>query len=296
VASAALGVPMLAAPDAVARLAGVDDIKLAPHVIQAVGGRELLHATALLVGSPRTVWTRVAGDAVDLVLLARALGSRDDGRASRTTVATAAVVGLAAVDTLAAIRSRRTSQHGRGKPGPLKLEASVTVRRTPQEVYDFWRDFENLPSFMSHLQAVSVDGEGRSTWTAKAPIRRSVTWQAELTGDEAGRRISWKSLPGADVDNSGTVHFAETPDATGTEIRVVLHYDVPGGAVGRAVARLWGQEPSQQVRDDLRRLKAIMETGDVVRSDALPDGADSSRIMSSPGQPSKDSRKGKDGR
>ncbi len=288
VASAALGVPMVAAPDTVARLAGVDDVAVAPHVIQAVGVRELMHASALLVGPPKTVWTRVAGDAVDLVLLARAVTSRNGERQTRVSVATAAVAGIAAIDTVAAIRARHTGQHGRGRPGPLQLQASVTVRCSPKEVYELWRDFERLPEFMGHLRSVTVDGEGRSTWTANAPIKKQVSWQAELTGDEPGRRISWKSLPGADVANSGTVHFAETPDGSGTEVRVSLHYDVPGGAVGRAVARLWGEEPVQQVHDDLRRLKAILETGDVVRSDALPDGPDSGHQMSQrPAQPQK---------
>jgi uncharacterized membrane protein len=288
VASAVLGVPMITAPDAVARLAGVDNVKVAPHVIQAVGVRELMHATTLLVGPPKTVWTRVAGDAVDLVLLARAVATRRGERQTRVSLATAAVAGIAAIDTVAAIRARHTGQHGRGKPGPLHLKASVTVRCPPREVYDYWRDFERLPQFMGHLQSVTVDGAGRSTWTASAPIKKHVTWQAEMTGDEPGRRISWKSLPGADVANSGTVHFAETPDGSGTEVRVNLHYDVPGGAVGRAVARLWGEEPTQQVHDDLRRFKAIMETGDVVRSDALPDGPDSGHQMSQrPAQPQK---------
>jgi uncharacterized membrane protein len=286
VASAALAVPMVTSPDTVARLAGVDDIKVAPHIIQAVGARELMHATTLLAGPPRTVWTRVAGDAVDLVLLARAVASRRGGRQTRVSVATAAVAGIAAIDTIAAIRARHTGQHGRGRPGPLRLEASVTVRCPPQQVYDYWRDLERLPQFMGHLRSVTVDGQGRSTWTANAPIRRQVTWQVEMTGDEPGRRISWKSLPGGDVDCSGTVHFAETPDRSGTEVRVRLHYDVPGGAVGRAVARLWGEEPTQQVHDDLRRFKAIVETGDVVRSDAMPDGPDSGHQLSQrPAQP-----------
>jgi uncharacterized membrane protein len=294
VASVALGVPMLTSPDTVARLAGVEDVAVAPHLIQAVGVRELLHAATLLVGPPKTVWTRVAGDAVDLVLLARAVAGRNGERQTRVSVATAAVAGIAAIDTVAAIRARHTGQHGRGKPGPLQVKASVTVRCSPQEVYELWRDFERLPEFMGHLRSVSVDGEGRSTWTANAPIKKQVTWQAELTGDDPGRRISWKSLPGADVANSGTVHFAETPDGSGTEVRVSLHYDVPGGAVGRAVARLWGEEPVQQVHDDLRRLKAILETGDVVRSDALPDGPDSGHQMSQrPAQPVKSDKKTK---
>jgi uncharacterized membrane protein len=257
-------------------------------VIRAVGYRELVHAVTLLVGSPTTVWTRVAGDALDLALLGRALADRGGERRTRVTATTAVVAGLAAVDLVAALRTRRDGQHGRGRPGPLQVQAAVTVRSSPQEVYAYWRDLENLPSFMGHLRSVTDDGAGRSTWTANAPVRKSVRWQAELTGDVPGKRISWKSLPGADVANSGTVHFAATPDGEATEVRVSLHYDVPGGAVGRAVARLWGEEPTQQVNDDLRRFKQILETGSLVVSDAMPHGADSGHQMSQrPAQPAK---------
>lgn len=286
--SLALGVPAVAAPDAVSRLVGVDDSATAPRVVSAVGYRELVHAVTLLVGSPTTVWTRVAGDVVDLVTLGQALAHRSGERRTRVTATTAVVAGLTAVDLVAALRSRGSGQHGRGRPGPLVAQAATTIRRSPRQVYDYWRDLENLPTFMTHLRSVTDDGGGRSTWTADAPIRRSVRWQAELTGDVPGQRISWKSLPGADVDNSGTVHFAPTPDGEATEVRVRLHYDVPGGAVGRAVARLWGEEPVQQVNDDLRRFKQILETGSVVVSDGLPHGVDSGHQLSQrPAQPSR---------
>jgi uncharacterized membrane protein len=273
VASLGLAVPMLRRTDDVAAWAGVDDVPLAPTVIRAVGARELLHAVLLLVGPHRSVWTRVAGDAVDVGVLASVLPTRTGDRRSRTTAAMAAVLGLAAVDVYAATRASR-AQHGHGRPGPLELHASVTVNTTPDEAYAFWRDFENLPSFMLHLVSVTETGEGRSRWEASAPLGKTVSWEAELTGDEPGRRISWKSLPKSTVDNSGTVHFAAAPGDRGTEVRIHLHYDVPGGRVGRAVAKLFGEEPDQQVRDDLRRFKQVLETGDIVRSDALPHGTD----------------------
>jgi len=273
VASAGLGVPMLWKTDEVAEAAGVDDSRMAPAVIQAVGTRELVHAALLLLGPSRSVWTRVVGDAGDLAVLTRALQNRTGARRSRTQAATLAVLGITAFDLYVATRTLRR-QHGKGRPGPLELHASATVNRSPQESYAYWRDFENLPSFMLHLRSVTQDGNGRSRWEANAPIRRKVKWDAEITGDEPGRRISWKSLPGADIDNSGTVHFAPAPDGEGTEVRVHLHYDVPGGRVGRMVAKLWGEEPEQQVRDDLRRFKQVLETGDLVRSDALPQGTD----------------------
>jgi uncharacterized membrane protein len=168
----------------------------------------------------------------------------------------------------------------------LQVEAAVTVNRSPEDVYEFWRDLTRLPTFMRHLESVTSVGEDRTHWVARAPLRRSVEWDAEMTGDEAGRRISWRSLPGADIDNSGTVHFAPAPDQDGTEVRVSLHYDVPGGAIGRAAAKLLGEEPEQQVRDDLRRFKQVLETGDIVRSDALPEGtAAGHQFIQRPAQP-----------
>ncbi len=277
-ASAGLGVPMVWRPDAVARRVGVDDAAVATSVIRAVGARELLHAGLLLLGPRRFVWTRVAGDAMDLAVMGHALRSRRGERRSRLTVATVAVLGITAVDAYAAARTAR-AQHGNGRPGPLELQATTTVNRSPEEVYAFWRDLGNLPSFMGHLESVTDHGDGTSSWVAKAPLGKSVSWDAEITGEEAGRRLAWRSLEGAGVDNSGTVHFAAAPGDRGTEVKVVLHYDVPGGALGRATAKLLGEEPEQQVRDDLRRFKQVMETGQVVRSDGLPEGTDAKKQL-----------------
>jgi len=287
VASVGLGVPMLWRTNDVARLIGVDDSPQASTVIRAVGAREMAHAGLLLLGPQRAVWTRVTGDAMDLAVLGGALKQRTGERRMRTKAATLAVLGIAAVDLYAAARAGN-QQHGKGRPGPLELYASVTVNKSPEEVYAFWRDLENLPTFMLHLQHVSEDGDGRTHWVANAPVRRKVTWDAEITGDEPGRRISWKSLPGADVDNSGTVHFAPAPGGRGTEVRVVMHYDVPGGRVGRVLAKVFGEEPEQQVRDDLRRFKQVMETGDIVRTDGLPHGTDARhQLAQRPAQPSR---------
>jgi uncharacterized membrane protein len=257
----ALGVPQVALPLAAARAGGVDDLKQASGVIRAMGARDIALGLALLVGPPRTIWARVACDAVDLALMGSLLPGREGQRRRRLAVATVAIGALSAVDVYAAVRASRRRQHGQGRPGPLELDATTIVSKDPQAVYAFWRDFENLPTFMRHLQSVTDTGDGLSRWVANAPLKRSVSWEAEMTGDEPGRRISWRSLPGADIDNSGTVHFAATPDGTGTEVRVVLHYDVPGGPLGRGVARLLGEEPEQQVRDDLSRFKQVLESG-----------------------------------
>ena len=275
VASLGLAAAPLARTAQVARMTGTDNSAVATEVIKAVGVREAAHALALLAGPPSMVWTRVLGDAADLAILEKARRSRKGERSRRVSMTMAAVLGITALDVYGAVKATRTAgQHGRGRPGPLHLDASVTVNRPVDEVYAFWRDFENLPTFMGHLRSVTVDGFDRSHWVARAPLKKSVEWDAELTGDDRFRRISWRSLPHADIDNSGTVHFDTAPDGAGTEVRVTLHYDVPGGAIGRAVAKILGEEPEQQVRDDLRRFKQVLETGDIVRSDGLPDGSE----------------------
>jgi uncharacterized membrane protein len=147
---------------------------------------------------------------------------------------------------------------GRG----VKVEESIVINnRTPEELYHFWRNFENLPSFMNHLESVQMQGATRSHWVAKAPAGTSVEWDAEVYNEKEGELIAWRSLEGADVDSAGSVHFTAAPGGGGTEVKVVLKYDPPGGVIGATVAKLFGEEPSQQIQDDLRRFKQLMETG-----------------------------------
>jgi uncharacterized membrane protein len=154
----------------------------------------------------------------------------------------------------------------------ITVERSTTVMRPREEVYAFWRDLENLPRFMHHLEHVEATTPGRSRWTANAP-GGSVEWDAEITEDTPNERLSWRSLPGAEVENSGSVSFVDAPGDRGTEVHVSLAYDPPAGAAGAKVAKLFGEEPSQQIRDDLRRFKQVMETGEVVLSDGSLGGA-----------------------
>jgi uncharacterized membrane protein len=121
---------------------------------------------------------------------------------------------------------------------------------------------------MIHLESVTTGPGGRSHWVAKAP-GGSVEWDAEITEDQPGELLSWQSIEGADVANGGSVRFADAPGDRGTEIHVALHYDPPGGTAGAMVAKLFGEEPSQQLLDDLRRFKQVMETGEVVRSEGV---------------------------
>jgi uncharacterized membrane protein len=149
---------------------------------------------------------------------------------------------------------------------------AITIKKSREEVYAFWRNFENLPQFMYHLDSVQVRESGRSHWVAKAPAGTTVEWDAEVTEDVPNERIAWRSLPGADVANWGSVEFRRGAGDRGTEVHVQIHYDPPAGTLGKVVAKLFGEEPEQQVGDDLRRLKQVLETGEVVRSEATPEG------------------------
>ena len=179
------------------------------------------------------------------------------------------VAAILAADVVAAARTRR------GVPTTSRqaeLTATTTIRRPRREVYEFWRRLENLPTFMAHVDDVITVDEGRSRWRATAPFDRTVSWVAQLTDDVPDTLISWRSVGPTPTPNSGSVTFSTAPDGVSTEVHVRLRYDLPGGKIGAAVARYFGEEPHQQVDDDLRRLKQVMEAGEVMRSDGAPAG------------------------
>jgi uncharacterized membrane protein len=271
-ASAGLGVVQLAAPGAVARLTGIEALPWPRGVVRLVGVRELFHA-AVLLGTRRPaefVWTRVAGDAMALALLGCAMSRGDEGTRRRVMAASAAVVGITAADVYTMLRAR--SRAAVTRTGPTPLHAAITVNRPRQEVYRYWRDLENLPRFMAHLESVQTMPGGYSRWRAKGPMKKSVEWDAEIVEDRPGEVIAWRSAKGTAVRNSGSVRFADAPAGRGTEVRVEIDYRPPAGRMGLAIARLWAEHPEQQVRDDLCRFKQVIETGDVVRSEGSPEG------------------------
>jgi uncharacterized membrane protein len=183
-------------------------------------------------------------------LIAKALKGQE-GKAAR-----------AGVGSRGGDRTSPVASVGRGEG--IKVEESVTINRPVLEVYRFWRNFENLPRFMDHLEAVTVIDDVRSHWVAKGPAGTRVEWDAIIHNEVDDELIAWRSLPGSEVNNAGSVHFTPTPDGTGTDVRVVLSYEPPAGKVGAAVAKLLGEEPSKQVADDLRRFKQVMDSGDVL--------------------------------
>jgi uncharacterized membrane protein len=139
------------------------------------------------------------------------------------------------------------------------VSKSITIDRPVGEIYRFWRSLENLPRAMSHLESVREHPNGRSHWTAKGPAGRKVEWDAEILVDRENEIISWRSIEGADVPNEGTVRFKDVGNGQRTEVKVSLTYHPPGGALGAAIAKLFGEEPSQQVEEDLRKLKKELE-------------------------------------
>jgi uncharacterized membrane protein len=142
-----------------------------------------------------------------------------------------------------------------------KVEKSVLINRPAAELYRYWRNFENLPRFMNHLESVTVTGGDRSHWVAKAPAGTTVEWDAEVYNEKEGELIAWRTLEGSQVASAGSVRFEEAPGGQSTLVRVSLKYDPPAGKIGALVARLFGENPEQQIDEDLERFRQLMETG-----------------------------------
>ncbi len=154
----------------------------------------------------------------------------------------------------------------------IKVEKTVTIDKPASELYHFWHNFENLPNFMKHLKSVKVYDAKRSHWIASGPLGGSVEWDADIIEDRENEFISWASVEGADVDNSGFVRFKKAPGDRGTEVKVVMEYNPPGGALTATFAKLFGEEPEQQIGDELRRFKMLMEAGEIATNEGQPRG------------------------
>lgn len=264
--SIGLGLAEILAPRAVARAIGMPDASTT--VLRSFGAREIASGLAILTEPNRAtwLWSRVAGDAIDLSYLGAGLSGNHDR--TRVTAAMGAVMGVMALDILCARQlDRADADSGLERKGFVRIERVTTINRPVDEVYAFWRRFENFPRFMRHLESVETLPNGRTRWVAKAPAGMKVEWQAELVEDRHGEWIAWRSVEGSGIQNSGSVRFTPAPGARGTEVRVQLQYSPPAGAVGRNIAWLFGQEPEQQIHYDLHRFKQLMETGEIPLSD-----------------------------
>lgn len=284
--SLALGALEVLTPGRIARLIGIRNSDGVRTFIRLMGVREIGHGLAILrkPESSKRVWARVGGDVLDTAALGTAFASPRNDR-SRLGGALAAVAGVAALDVYNSVRlgngSSGVSRIGFGLISrTVHVKKSLTIRRPVEEVYAFWRDFQNFPRFMSHLESVETTGERRSHWKAKGPIGGSVEWDAEIIDEQPNRRIAWRSLEDSDVMNSGAVEFTSAPGDRGTEVRVELRYEAPAGKAGAIVAKLLGEEPALQVQDDLHAFKQMMETGQVMRAESQKGG----RYLQHPGR------------
>ncbi|HEX8312774.1 MAG TPA: SRPBCC family protein, partial [Chthoniobacteraceae bacterium] len=253
--SIAVGLATLLIPNALCRMIGD---RRSTTTLRLLGVRDLAAGAGILSRPDEAgwLWARVAGGVMDLGLLGAAHRSRraDEDRVEGTA---AAVAGVLALDLYTAVR---LSGFGGGEARTIQVSRDITIERSPEELYRFWRDFENLPSFMTHLRSVEVHANGRSRWVAKAPAGTTVEWEAEIIRDKPNEMIAWCSLSGADVDNCGSVHFEPAAMGRGCLLRVKIDYTPPGGKLGATIAKLFGEEPQQQLDDDLERFKQLMES------------------------------------
>ncbi len=284
--SLAAGAASLLMPATVARSAGLFATARTLRAMRAMGVRELASGAGILLRPhrPGWLWMRVAGDAMDLALLglsgrrstvASAVAS--DARAAnarqRLLFASAAIAGVTVVDMLAAYEQGRLQRQGLrdslarrdtvDATGAIRIRKSITINQSPEACYHFWRDFENFPRFMNHVDEVRALDATRSHWKVRAPLGQHVEWTAELASDVPAQQLGWRTLPGAAIDHAGVVRFVPVGGERGTRVEIDLSYRPPLGKAGSSIAKLFGEEPSQQIEDDLRRFKQLIETGEI---------------------------------
>ena len=250
--SVGLGVTELVAPGTIARITGMNGNR---GLIRALGVREITQGVGIL-SRPKPVgwlWSRVFGDVVDLAVLGKAAASP---RANKLRVAAsaAAITGMTVLDFKSSQQLTRIADLIEDD-GSIRVKKSIVINRPIEEIYNFWRDFKNLPRVMEHLESVDVTSEKRSHWVAKGPGGKRIQWEAETIEDRPNEKIAWRSLEGSTVENSGSVRFETAAGGRGTLVRVELVYRPPAGPLGATVAKLMGREPELQVEEDLRRLK-----------------------------------------
>lgn len=257
--SIGLGVAELLAPRKVEKVIGVK--KKHTGLTRSYGVRELTAGVGLLTASASKLspwmWSRVAGDAMDLTSLGSGFTSRRNDK-GKLAIATAMVLGVTVADILCSMQLTEDEASQ-----TRSVRRSVCIRKSPEELYQFWRNFENLPRFMYHLKSVQTTGGTRSHWVARGPGGAKVEWDAEIVDDQPNHMIAWQSLPGADVEHWGTIKFERALNPKETLVQVELGYNPPGGTLGAITAKLFGESPEQSIKDDLRRFKQLMETGEI---------------------------------
>lgn len=267
-----LGVAAVLAPRFLLHAVGIEGSTRTQRLIRALGARELATGTGLLMRPQQTgwLWARVAGDALDLGLLA---GASRHSHSQRIAVASALVAGITVLDLLAASdRQQRTQAAPPSVPGAIHVRKSLLINCSPEACYRFWRDFGNFPNFMQHVDEVQMIDATRSRWKVRAPFGRHVEWTAELSSDVPSQQLGWRTLQDAEIQHAGVVHFAPGIGGRGTRVQVDFSYVAPLGKAGARLAQLFGEEPSQQVAEDLRRFKQLIESGEIPTTVGQPAG------------------------
>jgi len=269
--SVALGAVELLAPRSLTQAIGLRPSSGTTTVVQSMGVREIASGVGILSHPESKEWLgmRVGGDLVDLALLGVAL--LKSRRPMRTLLASAVVLGVGALDMIATeqlAEARKSPTRERKTPGESRVMRSITIGCPRSEVYALWRNFTNFPRFMEGIESVEDVGNGRTRWRARGPAGTSVEWESEVVADDRDEQIAWRSVGGSDIYHSGKVRFADAPRGLGTVVTVELDYAPPGGKIAAALLKMFRKEPGQQVGDDLRRLKQVLEVGEVLLSDA----------------------------
>ena len=156
--------------------------------------------------------------------------------------------------------------HGRG----VKVESSVLINKSSEELYNYWRDLENLPRFMDHVVSVKGEGDQRSHWVVKTLGNAEISWDAEIVNDIPNELIAWRTVENSDVDHAGSVRFE--PTGSVTRVKVIMEYRPPAGKLGVGLAKIFGQEPRQMIDGDLRRFKQLMESAHIASAGGQPQG------------------------
>jgi uncharacterized membrane protein len=281
--SIGLGTAELLAPSQLAQLIGVRDSSRSRSILRALGAREVAAGVGLLLPKRpgRYLWSRVAGDVVDLALLGGAMAFDRRTDSQRAGLALAAVAGVTALDTWASLRrqdepdddsaalARATGpRRSKAQDPSVPVRAVITIHRPATEIYAFWRDFTNLARFMTHVRSVEVKDRLRSRWHASITGREELEWDAVITDDRPDHLIAWRSVADATFDHVGEVRFLPAPGGRGTEVHLKMNVLPPAGKLGKAVGKLIHRLPEQVITSDLGRLKQLLETGQVMKSDA----------------------------
>lgn len=246
--------------------------------VRVAGARELTAAYGLLsAGDPTPwLWSRVAGDVMDLLMLGAAARRRP--RRNRALTAFGIVAAVTAIDVWAGFSAARRKELQRPEYAASgraegAIEESLIVNKSPEQCYSYWRKLEQVPRFMSLLRSVTEIDAQRSHWVLEAAPGVHIEWDAELTHDDPGRRLAWRSLPNPRIAHVGVVRFNPAPGKRGTVVRVITHYRLlPGFDGPRYLTSLFESAPRARVREDLRRFKQLLETGEVPTTEGQSHG------------------------